>query len=86
MTEWTVGKDLDSGHLPITTTIRCKVSTALVSHRARWYTSNVDWNSFFAAVEEAIELPSTAPLSLGDRVYRFNTVLLAAEKRHVGKS
>ncbi len=40
----------------------------------------------FAAIEEAIELFSTAPLSLGDRVHRFNSVLLAAAKLRVGKS
>ncbi len=46
----------------------------------------VDWNAFSATVEEATELFSAAPLSLGDRVHRFNSVLLAAAKLHVGKS
>ncbi len=86
-TEWTVGEDLGSDRLPITTTIRCEVPAASASQRrTRWNTRNVYWNSFSAAVEEAIELFSTAPLSLGDRVHRFNSVLLAAAKLHVGKS
>ncbi len=60
-TEWTVGEDLGSDHLPITTTIRCEVPAASASQRgARWNTMTVDWNSFSAAVEEAIELFSTA--------------------------
>ncbi len=46
---------------------------------------NVDWNAFFTAVEEAIELFSRAPMSLGDRIHRFNSVPLAAAKIHVGK-
>ncbi len=86
-TEWTVGEDLGSNRLPITTTIRCEVPAASASQRrTRWNTRNVYWNSFPAAAEEAIELFSTAPLSLGNRVHRFNSVLLAAAKLHVGKS
>ncbi len=42
--------------------------------------------SFFAAVEEAIELFSPAPLSVCDRVHSFSSALLAAAKLHVGKS
>ncbi len=76
-----------SRFLSITTTIRCEVTAASASqHRARCNTSNVDWNSFCAADEEAFERFSTAPLSLRDRVHRFNSVLLAAAKLHVGKS
>ncbi len=51
--------------------------------RARWTTMKFDRNAFFTAVEEAIELFSRAPMSLGDRVHRFNSVLLAAAKIHV---
>ncbi len=86
-TEWTEGEALGSDHLAITITIGCEEPAASASQRrARWKTRNVDWNSFSAAVEEAIELFLTAPLSLGDRVHRFNSVLLAAAKLHVGKS
>ncbi len=42
-TEWRVGEDLGSDHLPITTTIRCEVPAASLSQcRARWNTRNVD--------------------------------------------
>ncbi len=42
-TEWTVGEDLGSDHLPITTTIRCEAPAASVSQcTARWNTGNVD--------------------------------------------
>ncbi len=69
------------------TAMRCEVQVASASQRrARWNTRNVDSNSFSAAAEEAIELFSIAPLSLGDRVHRSNSVLLAAAKLHVGKS
>ncbi len=43
VTEWTVGEDLGSDHLPITTTIRGDVPAASASyHRTRWNTTNVD--------------------------------------------
>ncbi len=46
-TEWTVGQNIGSNHLPKTTTIRCEVQVASASNRiARWNKSNVDWNSF----------------------------------------
>ncbi len=80
-TEWTVGEDLGSDHLPITTTIRCEEPAASAFQcRARWNTRNVDWNAFSAGVEEAIKLFSTAPMPLGDRVHCLNSVLLAAAK------
>ncbi len=41
---------------------------------------------FPAAVEEAIELFSTVLMALGDMVNRFDSVLRAAAKLHVGKS
>ncbi len=41
------------------------------TRRARWSTTNFDWNSFTHAVEEAIELFSPAPMSLRDRVHRL---------------
>ncbi len=76
--------DLGSDHLPITPTIRCEVPAAPSSkRRACWNIRNTDWNQFSAAVEEAIELFSTAPLLLGDRVHLFNSALLAKEKLHV---
>ncbi len=41
--EWTVGEDLGSDHLPITTTIRCEVPVASVSQcRARWNAAKVN--------------------------------------------
>ncbi len=86
-TEWTVGKDLGSDHLPFTTTIRCDVPAASASYRRdRWNPTNVDWNSFSTAVEEELEQLSPAPMSLRGRVNRFNSALLTAAKLHVGKS
>ncbi len=60
--EWTLGEDLGSDHLPITTTIGCEVPAASVSQRrARWNTSNVNWTSVSSAVEETKELFPRAP-------------------------
>ncbi len=78
----TVGEDLGFDHLPMTTTIRCEVPAASAS---RWNAKNVDWNAFSAAVEEATELFSTAPMLLSDRAHRFNSALLATANLHVGK-
>ncbi len=42
-TQWAVGEDLGSDHLPITTTIGCEVPAASApQRRARWNASNVD--------------------------------------------
>ncbi len=82
-----VGENLDSDHLPITTTITCEVQAASASYRrARWSTNNVDWNAFSPDVEEAIDQFSPAPMSLRDRVHRLNSALLAVAKLGVGKS
>ncbi len=66
---------------------RCEAPAASTSHRrARWNTTNVNWNSFSAAVEEAIDKFSPAYMSLRYRVYPFNYTRLAADELHVGMS
>ncbi len=61
-------------------------SLSRLERRARWNTRNVEWNAFSAAVGEAIELFSPAPIALHVRTHRFNSALLAAAELHVGKS
>ncbi len=87
-TEWTVGDDLSSNHLfSITFIFRCEAPAASTSHRRdRWNTTNVNWNSFSATVEEAIDKFSPDHMSFRYIIYRINCTLLAAAKLHVGKS
>ncbi len=49
-------------------------------------TANVKWQTFIDAVEETLTKFSPGPTSIRKGVQRFDFTLLAAVKRHVGKS
>ncbi len=71
--EWAVGEDLGSDHLPITIAISCQVpNTSVTRRRARWNTTDVNWQGFAAAVDTAIAAYPPEPISLRDRVLRLN--------------
>ena len=83
--EWSVGENLaDSDHLPIHIKVNSTVATAKPSQRKPKWKSNVDWSKFTQEVEDNIA-KVTASMPMKEKVDTFNSVLIQAAKKHVGK-
>ena len=74
----------DSDHLPVYIKVNNSVATLKPSQRRPKWKSNVDWTKFTNEVEDNI-VKVTSSLSMKEKVETFNSVLIEAAKKHVGK-
>ena len=74
----------NSDHLPFYIKVNNSVATLKPSQRRPKWKSNVDWTKFTNEVEDNI-VKVTSSLSMKKKVETFNSVLIKAAKKHVGK-
>ena len=76
----------NSDHLPILVTINASIQhQSIFGKAARWRKNGVDWNAFRQEAEATCDT-FTSEQNATVRVLRFNTALIEAAQKHVGKT